>query len=265
MIAQNAHYNEKMASVYEQMYPIGFDTDAAVEFLSGLVAPESRVLELGIGTGRIAVPMAERGFHLHGVDASEAMLAKLAERDEKGQVTARLGDFTRPGLDLGGDFPLVTLVLNTFFVAVSREAQLNCLRNVRDQLAEGGRFVLEAFDPSPYHVLTKPDFSMRYLGTNAVMLDTLMVDRSQQIMVATHTILDGGAPETTQHVLRYAFPLEIDLLAELAGLRLVERWAGWHKEPFTATSPRHVSVYERAEQPEAARAAVPEVKEDTHG
>ncbi|MFJ4002680.1 class I SAM-dependent methyltransferase [Streptomyces sp. NPDC090023] len=246
MIAQNAHYDEKMASVYEQMYPIGFDTDAAVEFLAGLVDPGATVLELGIGTGRIAVPMTERGFKVSGVDASEAMLAKLAERDTKNEITTVLGDFTQPGLDMGGGFDLVTLVLNTFFVAVSREAQLNCLRNVRDQLAPGGRFVLEAFDPSPYHVLTKPDFSMRFLGENAIMLDTLMVDRSQQLMVATHTILDGGAPQTTQHVLRYAFPLEIDLIAELAGLRLVERRAGWHKEPFTAISPRHVSVYERA-------------------
>ncbi|MGX4692306.1 class I SAM-dependent methyltransferase [Streptomyces sp. JNUCC 63] len=245
MIAQNAHYNEKMASVYEQMYPIGFDTDAAVEYLSGMLKPEAKVLELGIGTGRIALPMAERGFRLHGVDGSEAMLAKLAERDTEGVVTAVLGDFTQPDLDMGGDFDLVTLVLNTFFVAVSREAQLNCLRNVRDQLAEGGRFVLEAFDPSPYHVMTKPDFSMRYLNETAVMLDTMMVDRSQQLMVATHTIVDGGPPETTQHVLRYAFPLEIDLLAEMAGLKFVERWGGWHQQPYTAISPRHVSVYER--------------------
>ncbi|MEW2047474.1 class I SAM-dependent methyltransferase [Streptomyces sp. NPDC005476] len=245
MIAQNAHYNEKLAGVYEQMYPIGFDTDAAVEYFSGMLKPEAKVLELGIGTGRIALPMAERGFRLHGVDGSEAMLAKLAERDTEGLVTAVLGDFTQPGLDMGGDFDLVTLVLNTFFVAVSREAQLNCLRNVRDQLAEGGRFVLEAFDPSPYHVMTKPDFSMRYLNETAIMLDTMMVDRAQQLMVATHTIVDGGPPETTQHVIRYAFPLEIDLLAELSGLKLVERWAGWHQQPYTAISQRHVSVYER--------------------
>lgn len=116
---------------------------------------------------------------------------------------------------------------------------------MRDQLAEGGRFVLEAFDPSPYHVMTKPDFSMRYRNETAIMLDTMMVDRSQQFMVATHTIVDGGSPETTQHVLRYAFPLEIDLLAELAGLKFVERWGGWHQQPYTAISSRHVSVYER--------------------
>ncbi|MEU0332785.1 class I SAM-dependent methyltransferase [Streptomyces sp. NPDC006193] len=203
MTAQNAHYNEKSAGVYEQMYPIGFDTDAAVEYCSGMLKPEAKVLESGIGTGRIALQMAERGFRPHGVDGSEAMLAKPAERDTEGLVTAVLGGGGRP---------------------------------VR---------VLEAFDASPYHVMTKPDFSMRYLNETAIMLDTMMVDRAQQLMVATHTIVDGGPPETTQHVIRCAFPLEIDLLAELSGLKLVERWAGWHQQPYTAISQRHVSAYER--------------------
>ena len=152
---------------------------------------------------------------------------------------------TQPGLDMGGDFDLVTVVLNTFFVAVTRDAQLNCLRNAAGQLAEGGRFVLEAFDPSPYHVMTKPELSVRHLSESSLMLDTMMVDRAQQLMVATHTIVDGGAPQTTQHVIRYAFPFEIDALAELAGLKLVERWSGWHQQPYTAISPRHISVYER--------------------
>ncbi|WP_107452212.1 class I SAM-dependent methyltransferase [Streptomyces sp. NRRL F-5650] len=245
MISQNAHYDEKMASVYEQMYPIGFDTTAAVAFLSSLVKPESKVLELGVGTGRIALPMAEEGHRVHGIDASEAMLAKLTERDPEGAVTVELGDFTQPGLDMGGGFDLVTVVLNTFFVAVTREAQLNCLRGAAGQLAEGGRFVLEAFDPSPYHVMTKPELSVRHLSESSLMLDTMMVDRAQQLMVATHTIVDGGPPQTTQHVIRYAFPFEIDSLAELAGLKLVERWSDWRRTPYTAASPRHISVYER--------------------
>lgn len=247
MIAQNAHYNEKLASVYEQMYPIGFDTTAAVEFLDGMLKPGAKVLELGIGTGRIALPLAERGHEVHGVDGSEAMLARLREKDPHGAITAALGDFTQPLTTFDASYDLVTLVLNTFFVAVSKEAQVACLRNVRERLAPGGRFVLEAFDPSPYHVMTKPDFSMRYLDEKAVMFDTLTVDKTQQLMVATHTIVDGGPPQTTHHVLRYAFPLEIDLLAELAGLRPVERWSGWFQEPYSVTSPRHVSVYERAD------------------
>ncbi|MGK5630043.1 class I SAM-dependent methyltransferase [Streptomyces sp. URMC 123] len=246
MALDNAHYDEKLASVYDQMYPIEFDTAQAVEFIASLAPANGRVLEVGVGTGRIAVPLAERGFQVHGIDGSEAMLAKLKERDEQGLVTTQQGDFTEVGTGL--TFDVVTLVLNTFFVAVTKEQQLGCLRLVREQLAPGGRFVLEAFDPAPYHCLEKPELSMRHLDEGAIMLDTLAVDRSQQLMLGTHTIIDGGRPETRQHVLRYAFPFEIDLLAELAGLRLVDRWEDWTKQPYTARSLRHVSVYEHASE-----------------
>lgn len=251
MTLGNAHYDEKLASVYDQMYPIEFDTNLAVEFLAGLTPPQGRILELGVGTGRIALPLAERGYEVHGIDGSEAMLAKLKERDAKGAVTTRLGDFTETGT--GESYDLVTLLLNTFFVAVTKEQQLGCLRLAREQLAPGGRFVLEAFDPAPYHGLQKPDFSMRYLNEGAIMLDTLAVDRSRQLMIGTHTIVDGGPPETKQHVLRYAFPFEIDLLAELAGLRLVERYESWTRQPYTAASLRHVSVYESADRTDTAQ------------
>lgn len=247
MTIANAHYNEKLASVYDRMYPIEFDTNLAVDFIAGLCPPQGSVLEVGVGTGRIAVPLAQRGLRVHGIDGSVAMLVKLKERDPEGTVQTMVGDFTQDGTGL--TFDVVTLVLNTFFVAVTKEQQLGCLRNVRDQLADRGRFVLEAFDPAPYHNLQRPDVSVRYLDDKAIMLDSLSVDRSQQLMIGSHTIVDGGPPETTHHVLRYAFPLEIDLLAELCGLRLVERWDGWTRLPYTAISGRHVSVYERAERP----------------
>lgn len=243
MTLGNALYDEKLVGVYDRMYPIDHDTDQAVAFVAALTPPGGRVLELGVGTGRIAVPLAERGFRVHGIDGSEAMLAELRERDPLGAVTTQLGDFTEEGTRR--TFDTVTLVLNTFFVAITKEQQLSCLRLVRDQLAPGGRFVLEAFDPAPYHHLEKPDVSMRHLDARAVMLDTLTVDRAQQLMLSTHTIIEGGAPETREHLLRYAFPFEIDLLAELSGLRLVERTEDWAGTPYTAASLRHVSVYER--------------------
>jgi SAM-dependent methyltransferase len=245
MTLGNAHYDEKLASVYDQMYPIAFDTEQAVALIAELAPEGARILEVGVGTGRIALPLAERGYHVHGIDGSDAMLAKLKERDPEGRVTTTVGDFTETGTGL--EFDVVTLLLNTFFVALTKEAQLSCLRLVREQLAPEGRFVLEAFDPAPYHGMQKPDFSMRILSENSVMLDTLTVDRSRQLMVGTHTIVDGGPPETKQHVLRYAFPSEIDLLAELAGLRLVDRWEGWTKQPYGPSSLRHISVYERGE------------------
>ncbi|RST05332.1 class I SAM-dependent methyltransferase [Streptomyces sp. WAC05374] len=243
MTLGNALYDRKLASVYDRMYPIDHDTALAVDFIAGLAPAGGRILEVGIGTGRIAVPLAERGFRVHGIDGSEAMLAELRKRDPHGAVTTVLGDFTEEGTGL--TFDVVTLVLNTFFVAVTKEQQLGCLRRVREQLAQGGRFVLEAFDPAPYHCMDKPDFSMRHLDEGAIMLDTLTVDRSQQLMLGTHTIIDGGPPETREHVLRYAFPFEIDLLAELSGLRLTDRFEDWTGTPYTASSLRHVSVYER--------------------
>ncbi|GAA2558874.1 MULTISPECIES: class I SAM-dependent methyltransferase [Streptomyces] len=245
MALGNVHYDDKLASVYDQMYPIELDTPLAVDFIAGLAPAGGRVLELGVGNGRIALPLAGRGFQVYGIDGSQAMLAILRERDEKGQVTTIEGDFTETGTGL--TFDVVTLVLNTFFVAATKEQQVACLRLVREQLVPDGKFVLEAFDPAPYHAMEKQELSIRHLDEGAVMLDTLTVDRAHQLMYGTHTIIDGGKPETKHHVLRYAFPFEIDLLAELAGLRLVDRWEDWERNPYTARSPRHVSVYERAD------------------
>ncbi|MEU5300509.1 class I SAM-dependent methyltransferase [Streptomyces noursei] len=252
MALGNALYDRKLASVYDRMYPIDHDTAQAVEFVAGRTPPDGSILELGVGTGRIAVPLAERGFRVHGIDGSEAMLEELHKQHPRTAVTTQFGDFTEEGT--GGVFDTVTLLLNTFFVAITKEQQLGTLRRVREQLAPEGRFVLEAFDPAPYHHLEKPDFSMRHLDEQAVMLDTLAVDRSQQLMLSTHTIIDGGAPATREHVLRYAFPFEIDLLAELSGLRLVERTEDWCGTPYTSASLRHVSVYER--DPDSPWAAV---------
>ncbi|NGO43245.1 class I SAM-dependent methyltransferase [Streptomyces sp. YC419] len=247
MFIENAYYDEKLASFYDRMYPDVSETELSVGFISALTPAGGRILELGVGTGRVALPLAEQGFRVHGIDGSPAMLEELRKRDPQGQVTAVLGDFTKDrfGKDSSGsDFDVVTIVLNTFFTAVTKEQQIGCLTRVREQLAPEGRFVLDAFDPAPFHAMGEPKLSMRHLDEKSVMLDTYLIDRSRQLLIGNHTILDGGPPATTQHVLRYAFPYELDLLAELAGLRLVERFGGWRREPYTAASPRHVSVYE---------------------
>jgi SAM-dependent methyltransferase len=181
---------------------------------------------------------------VHGIDGSEAMLARLKQRDPDGRVTVQLGDFTKVGT--GGQFDLVTILLSTFYAAVTKEQQLACLRNVGDQLAPAGRLVVEVFDPAAFHSLAVPQFSVRHLSESSIMLDTYVVDRSKQLLVGAHTILDGGTPATTSHVLRYVFPSELDLLAELCGLRLVDRWGDWSMEPYTMASTKHVSVYRRA-------------------
>ncbi|GAA2709341.1 class I SAM-dependent methyltransferase [Micromonospora olivasterospora] len=242
----HAYYREKLASVYDRMYPfIEVDTGHTVDLLSRLVPPPARVLELGVGTGRLALPLADAGYRVRGIDGSAAMLARLKEKDPEGRVEVELADFTSS--HTGGTYDLIFTVLNTFFSAVTREQQLGCLRLVREQLEPEGRFLMEVFEPTLFHGLDQPSFSVRHLGDKGVMLDMLSVDRSRQLMVGTHTVIDGGVPETTQHVVRYAFPSELDLLAELSGLRLVDRWGDFTGQPFTSASHRHVSVYARAD------------------
>ncbi|BCB83520.1 class I SAM-dependent methyltransferase [Phytohabitans suffuscus] len=242
----HAHFGERLASVYDNMYPyIEIDTQHAVELFTQLCPPPARVLELGVGTGRVALPLAELGYRVHGIDGSPAMLERLRARDPDGRVTTQLADFTTT--TSGDQYDLVVVLLNTFFSAVTKDQQLSCLRHVREQLAPSGRFVVEVFEPTPFHSQTQPSFSVRHLGDQGIMIDMLSVDRAQQLMVGAHTILDGGKPETVQHVLRYAFPFELDLLAEACGLQLEHRWGGFAREPFGPTSHRHVSVYSGAD------------------
>lgn len=236
-------YDEKLAGVYDQMYPIQPDTDAAVEFLANLCPESGTVLELGVGTGRIAIPLGERGFKVFGIDASEAMLEELKRRDSGGLVAAELGDYTEVGT--GRQYDLITVLLNTFYTTVTKEQQISLLKLVREQLSPGGKFVVEAFDPAAYHAMREPQTSVRHLGEESVMIDTLVVDRSQQIMLASHTILDGGKPHITRHVVRYVFPMELDLLGELAGLRQVDRFEHWDRSPYHASSSRYITIFER--------------------
>lgn len=238
----HAPYGDKLASVYHLMYPhIEIDTGHTVQLLKELCPPPARVLELGVGTGRIALQLAQLGYQVDGVDGSPAMLARLKEKDPDGTVAVELADFTT--YRSGREYGLIVVVLNTFFSAVTKEQQVSCLRGVREQLAQGGRFVIEVFEPTQFHALQQPMTAVRHLGSDAIMLDVISVDRSLQLMVGVHTILDSGAPESTQHVMRYAFPRELDLIAESCGLRLESRWADFTKQPFTAASHRHVSVY----------------------
>ncbi|MFJ1542169.1 class I SAM-dependent methyltransferase [Micromonospora chalcea] len=244
---KHAPYDERLAGVYDLMYPhIEIDTAATLDLVERLRPAPARVLELGVGTGRIAIPLAERGYEVHGIDGSAAMLEQLARKDPDSRVTTQLADFT--GTTTGREHDLILVVLNTFFSAVTREQQISCLRGVHKQLAPAGRFVIEVFEPAPFHGLTQPTTSVRHLGANAVMLDVVSVDRSHQLMVGVHTILDGGVPETVQHIIRYVFPSELDLLAELCGLKLVDRWGDFTGQPFTAASHRHVSVYAKADE-----------------
>lgn len=233
---------DSLADVYDLMYPASSpDIKDAVDFLARMCPEGGKILEFGVGSGRLAVPLAQRGFEVHGVDGAQRMLDKLAERDTDARVRAFAADFTK--VSTGETYDVVFIALNTLFALHTAAQQVECVTRMREHLAPGGRVVIEAFDPMPYHQQQGEHTSTRYLSPTSVMLDSSHVVRTQQLVLVIHTVLDGTVPRPTQEILRYAWPSEIDLMARIAGLRLVGRTAGWREEPYDEKSDRHISVY----------------------
>lgn len=236
-------YGDRIAEVYDDLHAWQLDTESAVEALAGL-AGEGPVLELGVGTGRLALPLVERGLEVHGVDASEAMVAKLREKPGGARVPVAVGDFADVPAP-GGPYSMVFVAFNTFFGLLTQEAQVRCFRGVAGRLAEGGVFVLEAFVPDVARFDRGQRVDARVVEADRVQLEVSRHDAAaqrvdSQVIVAT----DGGLRLYPVRI-RYAWPSELDLMGRLAGLELRHRWGGWRKEPFTADSLRHVSVYAR--------------------
>jgi SAM-dependent methyltransferase len=236
-----ATYGDRIADVYDDLYT-GLDTEGAVETLAEL-AGNGPVLELAIGTGRLALPLAERGLEVHGVDASEAMVRKLREKPGGDRIPVTFGDFA--DVPVEGSFSLIFVAFNTLFALLTQEDQVRCFAHAATRLAEGGVFVVEAFFPD----LGRFDRGQRTQSTlvdaQRVMLDVSRHDPVAQRIDSQHVVITEAGAKLYPVVVRYAFPSELDLMARLAGLRLTERWGGWRREAFTADSPRHVSVYTR--------------------
>jgi SAM-dependent methyltransferase len=236
-------YGERMADVYDDWPRLPANTGAAVELLARL-AEDGPVLELGIGTGRIALPLAERGLRVHGIDASPAMVRRLRAKPGGERIPVVVADFA--DVPAEGRFALVFVVFNTFFGLLSQDAQVRCFAAVAEHLTDAGVFVIEAFVPD----LGRFDRGQR-LGTVDVgggwgLLEASVHDPVGQRVRSQQVVIDEGGVRLYPVELRYAWPSELDLMARLAGLRLRERWGGWAGEPFGAASPTHVSVYERA-------------------
>jgi SAM-dependent methyltransferase len=236
-----ATYGDRIAEVYDGWFAVPSDTQDTVGFLSDL-AGTGPVLELGIGTGRVALPLVQRGFEVHGIDASEAMVEKLRAKST-GDISVTIGDFAE--LDVEGEFSLVYVVFNTFFALLSQEDQILCFSNVARRLRRGGTFVIEAFVPDLGRFEQDQAFRTNQVGTDHVILEAARHDPVGQRVYAQSISLSETRTKFYPVRLRYAWPSELDLMARLAGLRLRERWGGWRREPFTASSVGHVSVYER--------------------
>lgn len=235
-------YGECFAEIYDQWYDLPVQTESAVEFLVGL--GQGPALELGIGTGRIALPLAERGVSVHGIDVSEAMLARLRSKPGGEDLSVTLGDFADVPVD--GTFALVFTVFCTFFQLLSQEDQVRCFENVARHLSDDGVFVIEAFGhyyPDQFVRGQKVEAAM--VDGHQVVLDLGHYDAVEQRAFMQYLVVDSDGLRMYPSQVRYSAPSELDLMARLAGLRLRERWGGWRREKFTAQSRRHVSVYER--------------------
>jgi SAM-dependent methyltransferase len=230
-----ARYDESSADLFEPAV-----VDPVVEFLAGL-AGRGAALELGIGTGRIALPLARRGIRVYGIDSSEAMVARLRAKPGAEQIGVTIGDFATTAVE--GRFSVAYLVFNTIMNLTSQEEQAACFQNVAAHLAPGGCFVIEVMVPALQRL--PPGESVRAFTLTATRLGFDEYDVASQGLVSHHYSVVDGRLEVASMPFRYVWPSELDLMARLAGMTLRERWSGWKREPFTSDSTGHVSVWEK--------------------
>ena len=214
--------------------------DPTVDFLAAL-APGGAALELGIGTGRVALPLAERGVRVHGIDLSEAMVAKLREKPGAERIVTTIGDFATTRVE--GTFSLVYLVFNTIGNLTTQDDQVACFENAAAHLDPGGCFVIEVGVPNLQRLPPGERFRPFDMSPDHIGLDEY--DVANQGLVSHHLWPEDGAWRRSSIPFRYVWPAELDLMARLAGMRLRERWGDWDRSPFTSESRKHVSVWER--------------------
>ncbi|MEW2427931.1 class I SAM-dependent methyltransferase [Micromonospora sp. NPDC047644] len=216
------------------------DPAPAVDFLADL-ADGGPVLELAIGTGRVALPLAERGLAVHGVEASEEMLAHLRAKPGGDQIPVVVADMA--DVPVPGEFRLAYLVFNTLFNLVDAERQADCFRNVARVLSPGGAFVIETFVPDPRDFDRHEQVQVHAVTEDSATIRLHRYDRPAQRFIRQTITFDGDGVHLKPFAMRYAWPHQIDEMAQRAGLRLTERYADWHRRPFQADSPSHISVY----------------------
>jgi SAM-dependent methyltransferase len=236
------HFGERVAARYDFSEADMFApevVDPIVDVLAQL-AGEGEALELGIGTGRIALPLSRRGVPVHGIDLSEAMVAQLRAKPGAEEIGVTVGDFATTTVD--GRFTVAYLVFNTIMNLTTQAEQVACFRNVAAHLEPGGCFVIEVGVPDLQRL--PPGETVRAFDIGATHLGFDEFDVARQGLVSHHYRVSEGTLELHSVPFRYVWPAELDLMAQLAGMELRERWSGWHREPFTSESRAHVSVWQ---------------------
>ncbi|NUR83457.1 MAG: class I SAM-dependent methyltransferase [Nonomuraea sp.] len=235
-------YGRGIADIYDATVT-GLPTEAAVERLHDL-AGGGPVLEFGIGTGRLALPLAARGLSVAGIDASPEMTEELRAKPGGEGVPVTVGDFSTVRVE--GAYALVVLAINTIFALPSQEAQVNCFRNAAAHLRDGGRFVVEAWVPDPGAFRHGSALRLLTLAEDVVVVEAARLAPATQHMRTTRVRLTAEGVRLLPANHRYAWPSEMDLMARLAGMALEHRWADWLGTPFTDESAAHVSVYRKS-------------------
>ena len=240
-----ATYGESIADVYDDLPMHPADAEAAAACLAEL-ADAGPALELAIGTGRIALPLARLGVPVSGVDASEAMVEKLRAKSGGHEIPVTIGNFA--DVDVDGRFDLIFVVYNTLFALLDQPMQQRCFERVAEHLAPGGRFVVEAFVPDTSRFERDQHTEVRHVGIDAALLSVSRHHPTTQRVDSLLVRLGNDGTRTWPVHIRYSYPGELDLMAEHAGLRLEHRWGGWGREPFTDDSVKHVSVYRASDR-----------------
>ena len=232
-------YGEHVAGVYDEWYA-DYDNHA-IDALAEL-ARGGRALELGIGTGRIALPLSAKGVEVHGVDAAASMISRLRAKPGGDRITVTQGSFAE--IPVEGEFALVYIVFNTFFALSSQEEQVRCFRNIAAHLSRDGCFAIEAFVPDLNRFTGGQVNWATKVTTDEVQLDVGQHDAAAQRVISQKIVITDGNVKLYPVQIRYAWPSELDLMAQLAGLRLRERWSNWQREPFSSESMHHISIYQ---------------------
>jgi SAM-dependent methyltransferase len=237
------YFDERIAEGYDATSAEMFEPEVVepvVSFLAEL-AGDGGALELGVGTGRIALPLSQRGVRVHGIDLSPAMVARLRAKPGADQIDVTIGDFATTRVP--GTFRLAYLVFNTIMNLTTQDEQVDCFRNAAAHLEPGGCFVIEVGVPALQRL--PPGETVRAFTVSPTRLGFDEYDIAAQILYSHHYWVVDGRLETFSAPFRYVWPSELDLMARLAGMTLRGRWSGWKREPFTSDSTTHVSVWEK--------------------